>query len=153
MFLSHELITGLMVCCCVWLDFWWSDEDCDEMEDLKRRFCCIYFFFSPPNVLTESLTTGQMCSFRHIHRDVGSHGLLESTIYKRCHKSGPPSRRATRTADAARSAPLEKRQNKHRHGSTRSVLQTSHDWTGVCWKHRNRQVGAWRTFMSLILIS
>lgn len=41
-----------------------------------------------------------MCSSRQDHRDVGSHGLLESTIYKRCHKSGPPRRRAKRTLTA-----------------------------------------------------
>lgn len=41
-----------------------------------------------------------MCSSRQDHGDVGSHGLLERTIYKPCHKSGPPRRRAKRTLAA-----------------------------------------------------
>lgn len=69
----------------------------DETETRRDQNLYLFLSSSPPNALTESLIMGQMCSSRHIHSDVGSHGLLESTIYKRCHESGPPSRGAART--------------------------------------------------------
>lgn len=98
-----------------------------------------------------------MCSVRHIHRDIGSHGLLESTIYKLCHKSGPPSRRAARTADAAHSVLPEKRQNKHRqqqknHPGGSSQLDQCVFKTGKLeleW-HVHRTVGTCHTVMDVV---
>lgn len=56
---------------------------------------------SSPDMLTESIITGQTCTLGGIHRDAISHGLLENTIYKLCYKAGPPSERGRQQSQSA----------------------------------------------------
>lgn len=121
-----------------------SWEDRGQMErmhcntiKLKRKFSVhVFSISSPPNVLTESLIKGQTCSLRGIHRDVISHGLLENTIYKLCHKVGPPTewgRKREREQSLFTKCSIQRKGlcKINIYNKIRIVIQTADNWTSV----------------------
>lgn len=137
----------LSECCCSFLKMmkWWNTLEMQTSNVTRWRiwkyilFVFLLVFLIYSNVLAESLITGQMCSFRHNHGVVGSHGLLESTIYKRWHKSGPPSR------GRGRQMPRSSREKAEQ---TQAAAEEASCRPACVW---NRQVGAWIICSSLIL--